>query len=441
MQNRPSTLKLPFELRGGMLLAANTTLVLLLAFPVQVVISRYLGPEQLGIYTYVLSFANFARVFVGLSLPDVLTPQFQREQDPGIFSSALLIRQLAAVILTFSAAVWTLYQWQAGDADQTRLGLMICLAVGAYHFSDYEVYATWCKCQGRLGEFVVIDFGGTMVGLAARLAIVYSGGTIWWLLWSYALEQLAKWIIGLVCYLKAGRPFGRLTVVPSEMRRLLVSAWPIWMSALLSVGYARLDQLMLGTLLSDSSQLGQYSVAVRIVEALSAGSVALFVVYLPIISAASSEMFSKQLQRYHDLATISCLGIVAPLSFGLKPLVLWIYGSKYAAAADLSTVYLWTLPVIYLSLCRSAFLYSRGLQKIELVVKIVSLLISLGLNAYWIPRYGAAGSVKTTLFVQWLSLVVPYILLPDLRLPASCCLRSLLLPASIARLAGWLKSG
>ena len=67
-RNALATLKLPFELRGGMLLAANTTLVLLLAFPVQVVISRYLGPEQLGIYTYVLSFANFARVFVGLSL-------------------------------------------------------------------------------------------------------------------------------------------------------------------------------------------------------------------------------------------------------------------------------------------------------------------------------------------------------------------------------------
>jgi PST family polysaccharide transporter len=435
-------LKLPFELRGGLLLAANTFLVLILAFPVQVLVARYLGPTQLGVYTYVLSFANLARVFVSMSMQDVLVPLYRRDPNDSLLGSAWMLRQWAAVGVTLSVAAWSLTKASWGETQETQLGLMILVVVGAYLFSDHEIYSIWCKCEGRFKDLVAVDFGGTMVGLALRLGVVYSGASMVALLWTYLWEQVAKLLLATALYVWRGRPFLRpIRGSAAQARWLFLQGWPIWVSALLTVAYARLDQLLLGSLVADPSQLGQYSVALRIVDALGSGSVALFVVYLPILSANQEQKFGENLQRYHDLAVITCGLLMTPLVFTLRPLVLKMYGASYSQAADLSLLYLWTLPVVYLNLCRAAFLYTQGGQKLELRIKLFSLTASLTLNMYLIPRYGASGSVLASLVVQWTTLIGSYLFVSALRPAGACALRSAFLPGAFWRLRSWLGSG
>ncbi len=209
---------------------------------------------------------------------------------------------------------------------------------------------------------------------------------------------------------------------------------------MLGLGNARGDQILLGKLLPDPSQLGQYFVANRILEALSAGAVALFIVYLPILSQRRGPEFEVQLQRHHDLSWLACLLMLLPLYFLLAPLIVKCYGPGYAQAAELSLLSLWLLPVTYFGLCRSAYLLSQRLQRLELLFRGVSLLASLLLNLYTIPRLGPRGAVLTNLTVQWSLLLLPYLLFPSLRPAAHALARSLYVPASLRRCLSWLSS-
>lgn len=434
-------MRLPFELRGGLLIAANTFLVLILAFPVQVLVARYLGPEKQGLFAFLLSFANLARVFVSVSLPDILVPLYLRDKDENLFASAWWLRQTAALLLSGLVAAWTWMHWSQGHQLEAQLGWLILLAVAAYHLSDHELFSTWCKSTGRLTLFVAIEFFGTMAGLGLRLWIVHRGGTLEQLIWSYVAEQAARLGLAAIGYVNSGSPrFRPWQARPAQIRLLLSQTWPLWLSALLGVANARLDQILLGTLLPDPSQLGQYFVANRILEALSAGAVALFIVYLPILALRQGSEFEVQMQRHHDLSLLACLLMLLPLHFLLAPLILTCYGPGYAQAAELSLLSLWLLPVTYLSLCRSAYLLSRRLQRLELSFKAISLLASLLLNLYTIPRLGPRGAVLTNLAVQWSLLVLPYLLLPSLRPAARAFLSSLYVPASLRRCLDWLGS-
>lgn len=431
-------MRLPFELKGGVLLSISSFLMLACAFPVQILVARYLGPEDLGIYAFLLSIGSFARAIAALGMENVVIPIYKRQGRDSLLGTALLLRKAAGILVMLTALCWVgICHWQA--SQEQDLAWLVLLVVSAYLFTDHEIFSFWCKSEGHFKSFVAVDLGGTLIGLSIRLALVGYQSTMFWLLASYLLEQIAKLAISLVLYLRSSRPFLRkFEYSRSDALTLAARGWPVWLSSLMSVAYARFDQVLLGTMIADSSELGQYSVAYRLVEALSAGAIALFVVYLPILSK-DPDGSQTHLQRLHDLTFWAFLLLGTGFFFAIEPTVLALYGSRFESAARLSLIYLLILPTTYLGLCRSAFLYSRNLQKLELGIKSSALILAVLLNLILIPRYGALGATGTAILVGWMSLVVPNFLLPSLRPVLICTLRAAVLPQSFLRLFHWLR--
>jgi O-antigen/teichoic acid export membrane protein len=435
-------LRLPKELSGGILLTANTVLILCLAFPVQVMVARYLGPSELGIYAYVLSFWAIARVLVSLNLQDVIIPLVKERSDEHYYRNGWLLSKTASVLLVPVAFVGLLASYLQQDVEAARRAAQILLVVGATLFMDHEIYSIWCKCEGQLWDFVKIDLGGAMIGIGARLLVIYQLGSIELLLGTYVLEQVAKLVIALTLYRTGDRTFfgaGRWSGRACSV--LLSKAWPIWLSALLTICYAKFDQILLGNLLDQTDQLGYYSVAARLVEALTAGAVAMFIIYLPILSHEQGERFRLHHQRLHDITVWGSVLIVVPLSFILESLVVWLYGERFSEAGRLVTFYLAGLPAVSLGLSRSAFMYARGLQKLELFLKSVAVATNIGLNLYLIPRYGAMGAVWATVGVQWFFSVLVNPFFVSLRPVSVAMLRAAILPMSLLRLIAWVRKG
>lgn len=432
-------MKLPFELKGGLLLSVNSFLILILAFPVQVLVARYLGPSSLGEYAYVLSLAVLARSFVSLGLQDALIPLYKRNRQDSLFGTAFLMRKAASILITAVVGSWVAYTHSQGNLADVENSYKFLVIIGALLFSDHEVFAIWWKSEGRLSSFVAVDLGGTVLGLTARLVVVSNNGSMLLLLTSYLFEEFVKLLIALGLYFKQKRPFLRpFSASTVEAAKIATKAWPIWLSGLITVAYSRVDQVLLGKLLTDSSELGHYSVAIRLIEAASVGALALFIVYLPILSANSKVVFNDNLQRLHDLAVLSSLVITIPLVFLLEPIVVLVYGPNYQDAAKLSVLYLAVLPTNYLRYCRTAFLFSQDLQKLELALKVVSLALAVSINLYLIPRYGALGAVRSAITIQWVTYLLPVFFLKSLRPLRTSFIQALLLPNSLKRLKLWL---
>lgn len=433
-------MKLPFELHGGLLLSANTFLILCLAFPVQVLVSRYLGPEQLGEYAYVLAFAFIARVLVNLNLRDSLIPLYKRKPDDALYSTGWLLSKTVAILLVLATSSVALLLSKLAYPEATLAWQTVIVFTG-FLLCDSEIYGVWCKCEGEYKDLVRIELGGTIVGLLIRVALITAEASITAFLWSYVFEQGAKFAIAACHYLVKKRTFfspSRVNVRTAKV--ILASTWPICLSALLGVAQSRCDQLLLGSLLEDSNELGFYSVAARLIECLTYAAVALFIVYLPILSKSDRKDTDLQLQRLHDLVIWGLALAVVPLYFALGPLVSLLYGAKFQPVAVLVTVYLLALPPLCLSYSRAAFMYSQGLQRLELTIRVFAVLANISLNFWLIPDHGAMGAVWATIMVQWISSVGLTFAIPSLRPVALALLRATYLPKSGLRLVRWVRA-
>lgn len=432
-------LRIPKEVQGGLLLTISSFVGLALAFPVSIMVARYLGPAGIGTYAFVLNFGMVGRVFAALSLQDALIPLFKSKPDSKLYDTAWFLTKLSALSLLIVPASLAGYILAGQSEGNWQLALQTLIVLGAYLFSDHEVFSIWCKCEKHYSRFVLIDLGGLLIGLTLRILVVLTRGTITELLLTFLLEQLARTAIALILYLRAGRPFMNPPAWSREKAcRLLSKAWPIWLGALLTVCYAAVDQFLLGVLLKNSDNLGYYFVASKFVEAFAVGSIALFVVYLPILS--SGEKIELHLQRLHDLSVWSFTVLVILLYFVSEPVITTLYGHSYQKAANLTITCIWFLPPLFLGAARSAYLYTHNMQKVDMGLKSLGVFGNLALDLYFIPVYGARGAVVTTVFVQWLVFVLACFFVPKLRPVRRAALSALFLPGSAWRLFIWLKS-
>ena len=432
-------MKFPYEISGGLLLTANTFAGLIIAFPVTVLVARNLGPDRMGTYAFVLSFAVLARCVAAMNLQDVVIPRHKREGDDRLYGSAWVLSKGAAIVMSLLVLAAGALVSQTGTPDQLSLAMQILIVVAAYLFSDHEIYSMWCKSEGHYWDFVRLDLGGLLVGLALRIGLVLNGSGGSPLLWSYFAEQVVKSVLAFWLYRRRGRPFlNPFRWSPVLSKQLFWTAMPLWMSSILVVGYGAFDQILLGVLVEGRGQLGQYFVATKFVEAFSAGAGALFVVYLARL-AAEPDARDVHLQRLQDLSVWSFVLLVLPLHFSLEWIIVHLYGEQYQQAAALGLVYLWVLPALFLSSARTTFLVSEGLLRLELILKATGVSANLALNLYFIPLYGAVGAVATTLGVHWVVGVLAGLFLPPLRPLNVAMLRAFMLPRSAARLWNWIR--
>ncbi len=193
-------------------------------------------------------------------------------------------------------------------------------------------------------------------------------------------------------------------------KRLIRDGLVVTMTTVAATIYLRIDQVMLHRMATDAA-LGQYAAAVRISELFEAFPVAFASSLFPllVISAADLPRFRRHLDlgyRYMILASVA-LSIV--FCTGAKPILGLLYGTKYAAAAPLLAILIWSeIPVFFGATLANGLLATR-LQRIALWPTIVGAVVNIGLNLYVIPHYGAWGASWATVIAYWTCWTVAFL--------------------------------
>jgi len=332
------------------------------------------------------------------------------------------------------AAVGIIY-WLQPNEPLTHW-LVGIIAAGTL-FNAFNTIDFWFQSQVQ-SKYTVVARNSAYVFVAAmRIGLIQLQAPLIAFAWAI-LAQMALGSIGIViAYQKQGNRIQAWQVNWKRTQELLQEGWLLVAAGIAVYIYADIDQLMLGSMLPDKSELGFYAAAVKISRILDLFPMTLASSILPKLTALKErnhQDYLDKLQVYFDISTLIWLASAIPVSLLSHYIVQILYGSDFAPAGTLLSVYVWCQFNGCFGVARGTILTIERKLKFNLVLTVVGAIVNLILNYLLIPTYGAMGATIATIITYLIVIILINFLIKELRFIGTLILRSFNLYAAISRI-------
>jgi O-antigen/teichoic acid export membrane protein len=371
------------------------------------VLTRYLGLELFGWYTWVWAVVLFFQPLVNFELNTILTREVSRdpERTPGLLGAALLIKWV--LILVFALSIGLL----ATSLELTapvRLALIIAL-LSEIAFQHSMLFSGVFNGFQRMEYDALLTFlfratqlGGLLLAVlfrwpfASLFAIILAGN----------LLRLALGGVFLVRRFLHRRPVLERRLV----RYLLGEAALVTVGSTLTSLSFRLDIYLLQWL-RDETQVALFHVPHMIVMQLQILPTALVTALFPLLARWRAQEQEKLLGAAH-LATKLLLLLggaigIATTSFA-RPMVRLLGGRAFDEAAVSLRILIWCAAILFLNFLATYLLITIHQQRKLIVGAVLSLLVNAALDAWLIPGMGHVGAAIGTVVGYASQIIVVY---------------------------------
>lgn len=384
-------------------------LVLILPLITTPYISRVLGAENIGIYSYTISIATYFVLFGSLGVAlygqrEIAYNQKNKKQCSITFWEIVILR-----IITMSISVLIFYFiFVNGNQYQMYYKILILEIIGNC------IDISWFF-QG-LEEFKKTVTRNTVIKLISVLCIflfIKNQNDLYLYFWIYVLSTLigngSLWLY-LPRFLKKVK-FNELNIF-----KHLEPTISLFIPQIAIQVYTLLDRTMVGAIISDKSEVGYYDQSQKIVKMLLAVITSMGTVMLPRIANTFANGEENMVKNYMSKSFNLVFALAFPLIFGIiavsKAFVPIFFGPGYDKVAILMTV---ISPIILLigvsNVTGTQYLLPTRRQK-EYTISVVSgAIINFIMNMCLIWNYGAIGaSIGTVVAETTVTLIQIYFL-------------------------------
>lgn len=390
-------------------------------FIASVVVARSLGPDQYGIYSFVIWFLSLVGLLANLGIPTTITKYASEYWGRKNFSaigsilSRLLRFELAAAVVV-SLALFFLAPSIAGWYHNPDLSLYLKLAslVILPLILMWFYNGLFCGLQ-RFDLIAKINLIVSPVTLIIILLVLYSGGRIEWLVTVSAVTNLL--LVG--CYLyhkrtkfafiqKGASALGSGGPNSDAREKLIRFAASAFVVLLLDAIIWERFGIFFLSIFSTPSEIAFYNVAFifssRTMILLPG---ALTGILLPAMSEVYGTGDKEELARIHTSSTRYLAMLSFPLCLGgiaiARQLFPVLYGPSFQPASFVFAVLLVGGTIGSIATSSYSLLYAAELQKIVLRVGILSALVIIFAGWLLVPLLGARGAAFASAVAQTVS--------------------------------------
>ena len=391
-------------------------------------VARYLGPEQFGLLNYTLSFAGLITVIATLGLDEIVVREqvIDESRCDELIGTAFWLKFIGAFgVLAILAIVVSL------TSHNTYTNTLIFIIASATIFQSFNVVDFYFQSK-VMGKFVA--YANTIslfISSLVKVALILNEAP----LTAFALVVLFDSFI-LACgfvyfYISYNHHLavsGHHSVLDLESiysivkkikfkketaLSLLKDSWPLILVGIASIINMRIDQVMLGNILT-FEVVGNYAAAVRISEIWLVIPTLIGMSIFPAIIRAHK--FSLKLYRERIFSTVKYMSLFAiPFAIIVTLLsdhIIWLlYGEQFKDAGFYLSLYIWTgLPYVVLFALNQIIVIEK-LTKWSLYITIVVVILNISLNYIFIPIYGGVGAITVTLIVSYVAQLISIIII------------------------------
>lgn len=368
-------------------------------------VARYLGPEQFGLFSYVLAFIAIFAPFARLGLDKVLVRDLITDGEPHFvrLGTAFWLRVIGALLSVCLVNVTFIVFKQ----DQHTVMLVNIVAL-ALIFQAFEVVAAYFQSKVQSKPIAISKLIQLAFSSVLKLYFIWVQAPLMWFVITIFLEQIVLSGALFWKYLRSNQQWFTHYFDWKLAKHYVITCWPLIISGVVLVVQSRIDHVMLKAM-AGQEVLGYYSAASRLIEALGFIPTLLVSALFPAIINAkkfSTQQYQWRLYNLYRLMMILFVLIASPLYYFGENIILLMYGQAYAPSASVFSIMVLRILFINYDVARNAYLMAEDKVFYMMLSTMLGAAVNVILNLYWIPEYGGVGAVWATLISFFISTFV-----------------------------------
>lgn len=367
-------------------------------FLVAVVVARYLGPEDFGTYSYVLSLVALFSVAGHMGLSGLVVREIvKKPKERGVILGTTFGLKLISMSVAYIGllAYGFLYEGVASIEF-----LLIALLGSTLILRSVEVIDFWFQSFIQAKYVSIANLIGLTVSSAAKLLFVFLGLGLSFFVLANVLQVIALATGLIVLYLiKSDLKIKKWTFTWEKSKELLGQGWLIYLGSIFAMLNLKIDQVMLKWY-QGAEQVGVYAVAAQLSEAWYFIPVAIVASFFPkLIELREKDfaMYQVRLQQLFNILFLMALVVAVLVTFGGSFLISVFFGEQYIASASILVVHIWAAIFIFMRALFSRWILIEDALVFSLVTQGFGAVVNIVLNYYWIQEYGGMGAAYATL--------------------------------------------
>lgn len=373
-------------------------LVLILPLITTPYISRVLGAENIGIYSYTISIVTYFILFGSLGIAmygqrEIAYAQDNKEKYSRSFFEILLLR---FITMTISMIIFYFIFAKSGEYKVYYTILLLEMIANILDISWFF--------QG-LEEFkktVTRNIIVKIISIICIFTFVKTSNDLKNYFWIYVLSTLVG-NVSLWLYLP--KYIKKVNIKDINILKHLKSTISLFIPQIAIQIYTVLDKVMIGAIISDKSEVGFYEQSQKIIKMLLTIITSLGTVMLPRIANTYINGNKEKIQEYMKKAFNFVFFIAFPIIFGIMAVsnnfVPIFFGQGYDKVIILMNVISPILLAIGLSnVIGTQYLLPTKRQKEFTVSVVIGSIINFTINILLIRKYGALGASIGTVIAE-----------------------------------------
>ncbi|MDM5272409.1 flippase [Sulfurovum sp. zt1-1] len=361
-------------------------------------VARYLGPEQYGLFNYVVSFVGLFTIIATFGLDSIIIRELVKNSSrrDELIGTAFWLKFFGAFIVLLILAIAINF-----TSNDTYTNTLVFIIASATIFQSFNAIDLFFQSKVLSKYVVYVNVIGLFITSVIKIILILNEAPLIAFAWVILVDKVILAIGFIYFYIKKesiyaikGLKFNKNTAM-----NLLKQSWPLILSSLLISIYTKIDQVMLKEIVSNEA-VGLYAVAVRLSE---------IWYFIPIIISSSlfpaiinakkqgEQFYYARLQKLYDLMIWTAIILAVFFTFISNTLVEHLYGLQYKQAGNVLIIYAWAGIFVFFGNAWGKWMINENLQKTVMKMQALSLIANIILNLILIPTYGIMGAAIATL--------------------------------------------
>ena len=396
-------------LKNFSILTTGGVLSQVLGILVNILLARYLAPEQFGEYTLILTYITIFYTIASLGLNQVVIRTIARNQDNSrtVLKFSVKWRLIGFVFSLFAVIIYLLFKH---DTSSFSYDILFGLLVGVFASSFWDAFQNVAFGMQRVVSNSVVNVLGNVVNLLLVVLIPTSYLNLEIALFIYVGVYFLKTLFYLVCLY-----YNKLLTVNSDSSlnigsdNILTECMPFYMLALFSLVRNQIPVVFLKDACG-SVEVAYFNTANKILQPLTMLGYTLFRAVYPFMAKAYYEDFRRFVDIVRKMLVVIVVGgVVASLVVSLfrNEIVLFLYGAQYADTGNVMALQYWYLVLALMFALINTTMGAADKQKVLAVTSIVFAISSIPI-LYYASFYGAEGLAIGFLITSFLNMTYTY---------------------------------
>ncbi len=359
--------------------------------------ARQLGPSDFGTLSLAIALSAILLPLVNLGLHGILVKELydHPDQKATIMGTAFIMKTGASVLI-FAILLFVVFQGHIVPEYEKNIIVFACVSI---LFQGFLVIESWYESQVKPKWATIFKTIFFVLSSALKVYFILRDAEVYVFAILYSVEAFLIAIGLLAAYLRDKEPLLNWRFDKSVSLGLLSKSWLLIFSSMSAVVYLKIDQVMLGTMVSDA-ELGYYSAAVKLSEAWYFVPLIISNALFPAILSAKKKsvvLYMKRLQQLSDFYFICAASLALIVTFSAPMIITMLYGIAYTPSIIILQLHIWAGIFIFLRTILSKWLIVEEKFRFSLISQVSGAIANVGLNFWLIPLWGGIGAAIATL--------------------------------------------